>query len=140
MSSDKQVGIFWLVGGVDGQVGLLRQTVSLKEAEDYGDCLTFGEGHYETWLAWQSGLLRCDAVTPALLRAIAEAEYEEWPRGRIVYERTPDRFLIYGDRQAFPYRSRIEASFGLASARTEMRTDPHYQSTRRLPSVLAGGA
>lgn len=135
MATSGQVGVFWLVCGADGQVGMPWRAASLEVAEPYGDCLTFGEGHYETWLGWQAGVLRLPAATPALLRAIAEAEYEEWPRGRVVYERTPDRFVIYADRQAFAHRARIEAGFGLPSGRTAMRTDLHYQSSRRLPAV-----
>jgi hypothetical protein len=30
---------------------------------------------------------------------IARDEYEHWPRGRIVYEQPPKRFIIYADRK-----------------------------------------
>jgi hypothetical protein len=104
----------------------------LADAEEYGDCLTFGGGHYETWESWRRGRL---PLSPALRHLVAGAEYEEWPRGRVVYERTPKLFVIYADRQAFPYREQVETAFNLPAGQTSIRADSHYRSRRRIPSV-----
>ena len=74
------VGIFWRVAGA-----LVVDRTPLSRAEPYGDCLTHGPGHYERWEAWQQ-------LGPRGLReqghpgAILVTEYDEWPRGRVVYE------------------------------------------------------
>ena len=61
---------------------LLAAGCPLEQAEPYGDCLTYGPGHYETWTHWR----RDRTVEPAL-RAIVQAyEYQDWPRGRIVFD------------------------------------------------------
>jgi hypothetical protein len=44
-----QLGIFWLVQTSDGVARLLTAGCPLDQAEPYGDCLTYGPGHYETW-------------------------------------------------------------------------------------------
>jgi hypothetical protein len=57
--------------------------------------LTYGPGHYETWAHWR----RDRTVDPAL-RAVARSyEYEDWPRGRIVFDRARDLFIHYADRK-----------------------------------------
>ena len=42
-----QVGIFWLVQATDGDARLLAAGCPLDQAEPYGDCLTYGPGHYQ---------------------------------------------------------------------------------------------
>jgi hypothetical protein len=82
------LGIFWGVAGV-----LVIDRSTLEEGEPYGDCLTHAVGHYERWESWQ-------ALGAEGLRAIgfpdriALTEYDEWPRGRIVYERLAKRFVL----------------------------------------------
>jgi hypothetical protein len=47
----------------------------MDQAEPYGDCLTYGAGHYETWAQW-----RLDRkVDPALREIVRSYEYEDWP-------------------------------------------------------------
>ncbi len=43
------VGIFWVVHSTDGGARPLSAGCPLEQAEPYGDCLTFGPGHCETW-------------------------------------------------------------------------------------------
>lgn len=133
MRTDALIGIFWLVRDDYGQIAMPMRTCSLDKAEDYGNCLTFGEGHYETWEAWKEDRLRFDPSSSGLRRAVLQSEYEEWPRGRVVHQRTsPARFIVYADRQLFPHRAWIMNAFGLPPERTWMRTDAHYQSTKRI--------
>jgi hypothetical protein len=78
------------------------------------------------------------AVSTSLRFAIAPVitrdDYELWPRGRIIYERTPDRFVVDADRQrlAPPWLAQIITLFHLPPARTTARSDLHYRSTRAI--------
>jgi hypothetical protein len=82
------VGIFWRVAGV-----LVVDRSTLGNAEPYGDCITHAAGHYDRWQEWQAigGAGRALAGYPDL---IATTEYDEWPRGRIVYETPARRFVL----------------------------------------------
>ena len=53
--------------------------------------------------------------------------YEDWPRGRIVFDQSRDLFIIYADRKLLTPATiaRLETQFHL----------PHYQSTE-TPNVL----
>jgi hypothetical protein len=51
---------------------------SAMQAEPYGDCLTYGLGHYETWAHWR----RDKSVDPAL-RAVVQA-YDLSSTGRTI--------------------------------------------------------
>ncbi len=120
------VGIFWLVQATDGEARLLAAG-SLDQAEPCGDCLTYGPGHYETWAHWR----RDRTVDPALRTLARSYEYEDWPRGRIVFDRARDLFIIYADRKLLTPATiaRIQAQFHLPGNRTEIQSDWHYQST-----------
>jgi hypothetical protein len=85
-----QLGIFWLVQTSNGEARLLAASCPLDQAEPYGDCLTYGPGHYETWAHWR----RDRSVDPALRALVRSHEYEAWPRGRIVCDRSRDLFLL----------------------------------------------
>ena len=66
---------------------------------------------------------------------IRDAEYEEWPRGRVVFNFIQGRFIVYGDRQVFKYelQNRVMEHFGIpARGNVEFAKDEHYQSTRFL--------
>lgn len=60
-------------------------------AEPYGDFLTHSQGHFEVWEGWQrlgpAGLAR-----RGLPAAIACREYDEFPRGRIVFSKARAAF------------------------------------------------
>jgi hypothetical protein len=126
------VGPFWIVEH-DGQAAIIALAVPLNQAETYGDMLMVDTGHLEHW----SRLARCGA------RALREAglptapiwsEYEEWPRGRVLYDRLARRFVIRADRQLHqPRLIRLIADhFGLAMADATILSDDHYRSVRRL--------
>jgi hypothetical protein len=71
------LGIFWLVQATEDEARLLAAGCPLDQAEPYGDCLTYGPGHYETWTQWR----RDKAVDPALRAMVGSYEYKGWPRG-----------------------------------------------------------
>jgi hypothetical protein len=81
------VGIFWRLNDV-----LVIDRSTLDEAEPYGDCLGHAAGHYERWQEWQA-LGAARRTTLGYPDFIASTEYDQWPRGRIVYETLARRFV-----------------------------------------------
>jgi hypothetical protein len=106
-----QVAIFWLVQATEGEARLLAAGCPLDQAEPYGNCLTYGPGHYETWAHWR----RDRTVEPALRALVRSYEYEDWPLGRIIFDRSRDLFILYADRKllARAMIARIETQFHL---------------------------
>jgi len=72
------LGIFWVAQTSYDEARLLAAGCPLDQAEPYGNCLTYGPGHYETWAQWR----RDRTVDPALRGIVRSYEYEDWPRGR----------------------------------------------------------
>ena len=118
------IGIFWVVQTPDGEARLLSAGCPLDQAEPYGDCLTYGPGHYETWAQWR----RDRSVDPALRALVRSYEYEDWPRGRIIFDRARDLFVLYADRKLLTPATiaRIATQFHLPAERTEIQSDWHY--------------
>jgi hypothetical protein len=87
----------------------------------------YGLGHYETWDHWR----RDRTVDPALRALVRSYEYEDWPRGRIVFDRSRNLFILYADRKLLTpaMTARIETQFHLPEERTEIQSDLHYKST-----------
>jgi hypothetical protein len=124
------LGIFWVVQKSNGEARLLAVGCPMDQAEPYGDCLTYGPGHYDTWAQWR----RDRTLDPAFRAIIRLSEYEDWPRGRIVFELARDVFIIYADRKLMTPAmiTRIETQFHLPGERTEVQSDFHYQSNETL--------
>jgi len=80
-------------------------------------------------------------VDPALRAPVRSYEYEDWPRGRIVFDRWRDLYIIYADRKLLTPEmiARIETQFHLPEDRTEIQSDLHYQGTE-TPNVLRNSA
>ena len=119
------VGIFWQVSGV-----LVIDRSTLDEAEPYADCLTHAAGHYERWQEWQAlGVARLTAL--GFPERIAWTEYDQWPRGRIVYQTPTRRFMLYADRrlQQPTIIDALKTAFGLNDAKVKVtvRSDLHYR-------------
>lgn len=129
MAHEPHVGIFWIVGTPAGSQ-LLTASCTLSEAEPYGDCLTFGPGHYHVWQNWRRSR-DLEAVARAVVR---DYEYEEWPRGRVVFDRANERFVLYSDKKLMGAVtiSRICERFQLPADRVVVEGDTHYQSTEAI--------
>jgi hypothetical protein len=127
------VGPFWVVED-SGKPAIVALTVPLEQAEPYGDMLTVETGHLQHWsrLARRgAGALR----TAGLPTAPVWSEYEEWPRGRVIFDCVARRFMIRADRQLHqPDFVRLIADhFCIEAAEAIVLPDDHYQSVRRLP-------
>lgn len=116
------VGIFWKIDDV-----LLLDRSPVSQAELYGACLTHAEGHYEQWERWrQFGIQRLHTL--GYPTEIAASEYEDWPRGRIVYDKPQSLFVIYADRRlhAPAFISSLVAVFGIQDQHWRVLADSHY--------------
>src|SRR6266700_8287284 len=79
---EPRVGIFWLVDGKP-----LIDVAPLSEAEPYGDHMTHPRSHAAVWEQYQrNGIVS------------REMEYEEAPRGRVMYNMKTRRFRFLADR------------------------------------------
>lgn len=123
------VGIFWGIPDPGGSWTILVDATSLADAEPYGDFLTHPRGHYEVWIQWQK--TRTAPVTNRfILQAIADHEYEFFPRGRIVYNTLTRTFILYADRrlQQKVTIATIANEFGVIAGTFVVRSDAHYRS------------
>jgi hypothetical protein len=123
MAPTPQVGIFWRVDSV-----LVIDRSTVNEAERYGDCITHAAGHYERWEEWKTlGMAWLGAS--GYPNCIASTEYDEWPRGRIVYETPTRRFVLYADRrlQTPEVIDALKTAFGLNDSEVVIKSDPHYR-------------
>ena len=123
------VGIFWGIPEPDGSWTILVDVTSLAEAEPYGDFLTHPRGHYDVWTQWQE-TRAAPGTSRFILRAIADHEYEFFPRGRIVYSIGTGDFTLYADRrlQQDDTIARIATEFGLTAGTFTVHSDAHYRS------------
>jgi len=106
------VGIFWLLGD-----RLILDTSPLSEAEPYGDCLGHRTSHIDYWTAQQ----RFGTVS-------REIEYEDPPRGRVVFNKRTQRFDLYADRCILDRKAvikRIMEAMHLPASQTNIGTDGH---------------
>jgi|ERR1035437_8744893 hypothetical protein len=118
----RRVGIFWLVGN-----RLLCDTGPLSKAEEYGECLTHPQSHIDHW----AHLQQIGTVSP-------HSEYEEYPRGRVVFNTKTERFTIYADRcilRRQPMIKRIMKIMHLGINETDFRTDGHYRCVKCMEKL-----
>ena len=86
-------------------------------------------GHHEVWEEWRQ-VSAVKLLSLSIPPVILEHEYEDFPRGRIVYERPTNRFVVYADRKLFtPYSmSQIVERFKIGALDWTYRPDLHYCS------------
>ena len=126
--ADGKVGFFWVVSDRSGRDKLLAESLELVEAEPYGNALTHPGGHYDFWEAMKArgpAWLRARNLSAALLRT----EYEDWPRGRIVFHVDRLRFALMADRRLHtPTRiALIREEFRLPDGHFDISGDGHYR-------------
>jgi hypothetical protein len=119
------VGIFWAVSGL-----LVLDYSAVTAAEHYGDCVTHSAGHYDCWHQWQA-LGGHVLIAKGYPKCILSTEYDEWPRGRIVYEKPTKRFTLYADRrlQKPSIIGALKLLFGISAAKVIVKSDLHYRTT-----------
>lgn len=117
------VGIFWFV---DHQ--LVAAGAPVRLADIYGDNATYVGGHAEHWAHWARAGSRW-LKEHRLPLSILTSEYDEHPRGRIVYARKSRLFRLYADMRlhADDPVAEIRNRFGIAKRKTQVFTDSHYR-------------
>jgi hypothetical protein len=131
------VGPFWVVEEA-GRSTIIALAVPLDRADAYGNMLTVDTGHLEHWsrLARRgAGALRAGGIPTAPDRS----EYEEWPRGRVLFDRAALRFVVRADSQLHqPHFVRLIAGhFRIEATAATVLPDDHYRSVRSVPARLA---
>ncbi len=115
---EPRVGIFWLV-----RDKLLFDSTPLSGAELYGDHLTHPRSHIDMWAQFQR-----------LGQAPPESEYEEFPRGRVMYHPALEESTILADQCILSRNdlvAQIKEALHLLQG-TKVGTDPHYRCFRCL--------
>ena len=133
------VGLFWIVED-DGRAVLIAHAVRLTEAVAYGDMLTVEMGHAEFWsdLAGRGGR----SLSAAGISSVPIwSDYDEWPRGRVLYDGAARAFVIRADRQILgsAFLRLIVDRFYAPIKETQVFSDDHYRSVRRVPVVGCDG-
>jgi hypothetical protein len=123
------VGIFWGIPGSTGIWHIITDATRLEGAEPYGDFLTHPRGHFEVWTEWQKQSIG-SLVKRGIPEVVAFHEYEDFPRGRIVYNVKSIGFILYADRrlQHPNIVSQIAGLFALEAGTFIVRSDSHYRS------------
>jgi hypothetical protein len=127
------VGLFWVVEE-DGKSAIIALTVPLSQAVAYSAMLTVNTGHLEHWsfLARRGARALRAGGNPT---APVWSEYEEWPRGRVLYDCVARRFVVRADRQLHrpEFMQLIADRFCIPVAEADVFTDDHYRSIRTIP-------
>jgi hypothetical protein len=121
---EPQVGIFWLLGD-----RLIIDTTPMSGGEQYGDCLNHPKSHIDYWTEHQT-----------LGDLPRDTEYEEHPRGRVVYNRKTGRYSFCADRCILRKKSivtRVITAMHLPIESTDVLTDSHYRCFRCLRTEFA---
>ena len=112
-ATEPHLGIFWLIHGK-----LLIDGAPLSGCEKYGDNHNFPGSHVDVWEGW----VRSGKVPP-------ESEYDEFPRGRVIYDTKNKHFRLLADRCILKRKDLIAAikkELHLPK-QTSLGTDPHYR-------------
>jgi hypothetical protein len=113
-----KVGIFWLMDGK-----LLIDSTPVTDAEDYLDFKIHPRNHCTVW-----GALQQAGTVPH------EIEYEEPPRGRVMYNTKTCQYTLLADKCILKKKalvSKIKSQMRLPKD-TKTSTDEHYRCYRCL--------
>ena len=111
---EPRVGIFWLVNQ-----NVLIDTTLLSAAEEYDHFKIHSGNHISVWENFQQ-----NGTAPR------EMEYEEAPRGRVMYNAKGQRFTLLADKCILKDKrivSKIMSEMSLPSKNTDKGTDSHYR-------------
>ena len=113
-----KVGIFWLIGK-----HIVIDTAPLSEAGNYGDFKIFENDHVTLW-----DELEKRGEVPR------DSEYEEHPRGRVIFNTKTQQFNLLLDRCILRKKSVVKKLLRLMCLPddTPLSTDEHYRCFRCL--------
>ena len=109
------IGIFWYW---NNKVIGIAHVFNLGDADSIG-LIDSPYTHIEYWKNVQSEYPELKAY-----------EYEQIPRGRVIYDMNKDKVIVYMDKTLFPSRtaSKIYDFFDIDSESAIPRKDPHYRT------------
>lgn len=108
-----EVGIFWIFDGM-----LIPESIPHTEGEEYGEFVNGKTSHYDFWRSVQR-----------LVPKLRDYEYEQIPRGRVIYSRRDGKFHIYGSEQFVKNEAEkqmVLKAFSIAASEAVFRFDEHY--------------
>jgi hypothetical protein len=114
MDPEPMVGIFWLFKGE-----LIFDVTPVSTAEPYGDCV----GHAKSHIAFWADLQRAGVIP-------LDVEYEEPPRGRVVFNVKTRQYIAYADNCILAIPAvvrRILRDFSLPNELTVVSGGVHYR-------------
>jgi hypothetical protein len=116
--AEPRVGIFWLLRNQ-----LVIDSVPLSQAERYDERLTFPASHIDVWKRLQEEG-----------RAPIESEYDEPPRGRVIFEPSSREFLILADACILARKQIMNEIVGCLHLPQQVKldSDSHYRCWRCL--------
>ncbi len=107
------VGIFWIY-----KKQVLADSVPWAEGESYGENVNGLSDHYTHWATFQR-------QRPELRRY----EYEQVPRGRVIYNKLKTTFTVLGSERFIRDEAQcamVLEAFHLPPSQTRFRADEHY--------------
>lgn len=127
-----RIGIFWWFRGQ-----LLARSVPFAQAERRGQRLDSPQAHVTEWP-------RLIAQHRKALPLLSVLEYDEVPRGRVVFHILTQTFVIYMDESLFEKSASglranpdvaeaLRRTFALQGLTVRFATDPHYRLLAREP-------
>lgn len=102
---------------------LIAYSVDLKEGVDDGLFINGPFDHVNQW-----------NITKKSHPKLSTFEYEEIPRGRVLYNKNEKRFSVYMDKVLFKEKQTkdiITAEFQLPISKTKFMTDSHYTTCKK---------
>jgi hypothetical protein len=121
---EPKVGIFWFYKRT-----LLTASAPLDKGVETSDSVNGPFDHIDFW--------------PILQRQhpkLRQLEYEDVPRGRVLFLKATRTFDIYMDKRLHTptFKRQLLAAFDLPKSRTRYRTDPHYTTDPKDLELLFG--
>ena len=114
---EPEVGIYWMYNG-----DIFHQnSVPVSVGIEYGTAVNGTADHYHEWRSLQKS-----GATQTLPAELQE-EYDTISRGRVVYHKDDDRYVIFhGDSTTQEDLAKIRRSFNLPHENTVDEVDFHY--------------
>jgi hypothetical protein len=111
-----KIGIFWVYKNT--VIGKARELSESQETVP--GMLDSPDSHVDVW--------EDDATIAARFPELRDVEYQDVPRGRVVYATADDQAIVYMDArlQSAKIRRAIANFFDLADAATTWESDTHY--------------
>lgn len=119
-ANESCIGIFWYY-----QNEIICKKLLLSESTK--DSLGINDSPFQHIQEWEVKHIFLPKY-PELI----ESEYQEFPRGRVVYLSKKNLFVIYADKRCLnkKIKQQLIDSFNLLSSNTIFKTDPHYKTFR----------